>query len=80
MRIMSRGRPEAAILMQTREHKIDYLVARKGIRTAEQMQGRQSPVEAIYTEMLREPVLELVFALGATSAMETGCGRVMYRL
>jgi hypothetical protein len=45
---------------------------------AKQMQGRQGPIEAVETQMLGEPVLELVFALGRVSAGAGGKASACY--
>jgi hypothetical protein len=62
------GRAKAAAVMQAREDKVENLSARKSTPVAQQMQRRQSPIEAVQTQMLGEPVLELVLALERVSA------------
>jgi len=45
----------------------DDLVLVKCLRVAEQVQGSGAPVQAINSQMLRQPILEVVFFLeGAT--------------
>jgi hypothetical protein len=63
MCIMAGGSAEAAALMQTLEDEFQNLCARKGVRPSQQMQSGQSPVQAIESKVLGEPVLQLVFAL-----------------
>lgn len=70
MSIVSRSCAEAAVLMQTRKDKLEQFSARQGLRMAQQMQRSEPPVEAVQTQMLGEPVLQLVFALERVSA---GC-------
>lgn len=72
MSIVSRSCAEAAILAQTREDKLEEFCARQGVWMAQQVQRSQSPVQAVETQMLGEPVFELIFALQRVSA---GCGR-----
>ena len=78
VRIMARSSTEAAALVQTREKKVKDAVAGEGVRVAEQMQGRQPPVQAVETQVLGEPVLELVFALGRVSAEAGGKASACY--
>jgi hypothetical protein len=61
--VVARGCAEAAILMQTREDEFEKLPARKSLGMPKQMQRGQSPVEAVQTQVLGQPVLQLVFAL-----------------
>lgn len=68
MSIVARGSAEAPVLMQTRKDKVEDLTTRQGVWAAQKMQGSQSPVEAVEAQMLGEPVLELIFALGRVSA------------
>lgn len=65
---MARCSTEAAIIMQTRDDKVEDGSAWKGVWVAQEMQGRQSPVEAVEAQMFGEPVLELIFALQRVSA------------
>lgn len=65
---MARRSTEAAIIMQTRDDKVEDGSAWKGVWAAQEMQGRQSPVEAVEAQMFGEPVLELIFALQRVSA------------
>jgi hypothetical protein len=73
--VVARGCAEAAILMQTREDEFEELPARKSLGMPKQMQRGQSPVEAVQTQVLGQPVLQLVFALGRVSA--GSCGAVL---
>jgi hypothetical protein len=66
--IVARSSAKAASLVQTREDKVEDALTRQRVRLAEQVQRSQSPVEAVQTQMLREPVLELVLALQQVSA------------
>jgi hypothetical protein len=66
--VVPRSCAEAAILVQTREDEFEELPARKSLRLPQQMQRRQSPVEAVQAQVLGEPVLQLVFALERVSA------------
>lgn len=68
MGIMARGSTETAIIMHTREDKVEDSGARESIWVSQEMQRRQSPVEAVETQMFGEPVLELIFALERVSA------------
>jgi hypothetical protein len=65
MGIMIRSRSETAILMSARQDELDGLISRQPVWTAQQMQRGQTPVDAIETEMLGQPVLEFVFSLSA---------------
>jgi hypothetical protein len=60
--------------MQTREDEFEKLPARKSLGMPKQMQRGQSPVEAVQTQVLGQPVLQLVFALGRVSAGSCGAG------
>lgn len=68
MSIVAGGSAKASIIVQTREYKVEDFAAGQGVGLAQQMQGGQSPVEAVEAQMLCEPVLQLVFALGRVSA------------
>jgi hypothetical protein len=68
MSIVAWRRPEAAILVQTRQDEVEELSTRQSIRMAQQVQRSQSPVQAVQTQVLGEPVLELIFALERVSA------------
>lgn len=68
VRIVAWSGAKSAVLVQARQHKVQDVVAREGVRVSEQMQRSQSPVEAVQAQVLGEPVLELVFALGRVSA------------
>lgn len=59
---MTRCRSEAAVLVLARQHKVDGLGAREGLGVAEEVQSGQAPVEAIETQMLRQPVVILVLS------------------
>jgi hypothetical protein len=65
---MARSCAEATIVVQTRAYKVQDLIARESIRVSQQVQSSQSPVQSVEAQMLGEPVLELVFALGRVSA------------
>lgn len=71
MSIVSRSSAEAAIFVQTREDKLEQLSARQSFWVAQEVQRSESPVQPVQTQMLGEPVLNLVFALEWVSA---GCG------
>lgn len=72
MSIVARSSPEAAIFVQARQDEIEQFSARQSVWVAQEVQRSESPVQAVQTQMLGEPVLQLVFALGRVSA---GCGR-----
>jgi hypothetical protein len=74
--VVPRGCAEAAILMQTREDEFEELPARKSLGMPKQMQRGQSPVEAVQTQVLGQPVLQLVFALERVSAGSSGAARL----
>jgi hypothetical protein len=78
VRIMARSSTKAAALVQTREEEVKDAVAGEGVWVAKQMQGGQSPVQAVETQVLGEPVLELVFALGRVSAEAGGKASACY--
>jgi len=69
--IVARSSAEAAILVQTREDEIEQFCTRQAVWVAQQVQRSESPVQAVETQMLGEPVLDFVFALEWVSA---GCG------
>jgi len=60
--IVARSRTEAAVFMLTGKHKVDGLVPREGVRAAQQMEGRETPVKAVESQMFSQPVFILVFA------------------
>lgn len=62
VRIVARCGAEAAAVVLAREHKVYGLVARQGVRMAEQVQGDKAPVDAIQAQMFCEPVVVLIFA------------------
>ncbi|UQC79755.1 uncharacterized protein CLUP02_05236 [Colletotrichum lupini] len=62
MRVVARRGPEPPALMLTREHEINRLVPRESLRVAEEVQRYQAPVEAVEAQVLRQPVVVLVFA------------------
>jgi hypothetical protein len=66
--IVCRSSAEATIFMQTREDKVKNALTWKSVGLSQEVQGRQSPVEAIEAQVFGEPVLELVFALERVSA------------
>ena len=68
VRIVPRSSAEATVLVQARKDKVEQLSTWQSVRTAEQMQCSQSPIQAVETQVLGEPVLELVFALKRVSA------------
>jgi hypothetical protein len=72
---MSRSSAEATGLVHTRVYKVQDLIAWEGVRLSQQVQSGQSPVQTIETQMLGEPVLELVFALQRVSAAIVGWRR-----
>lgn len=71
---MAWGGPEATAVMQTRQHKVDDVVTWEGVGMAEQMQSRQAPVQAVEPQVLRQPVLQLVFALSRGQPRVSGRG------
>lgn len=62
MGVMTRRRSEAAVLVLARQHKVDGLGTREGFGVAEEVQRGQAPVEAIETQMLRQPVVIFVLS------------------
>ena len=50
---MARGRTKSATVMLTGQHKLDNLIAGERIRVAQEVEGGQTPVHAVQTEMLR---------------------------
>jgi hypothetical protein len=72
---MSWRSAKPAIIRLTRKHEIYCFFSRKGIGTVEEMEGVETPVEAIETKMFGEPVFKLVFALGDVSGEGEQRGR-----
>ncbi|KXH44764.1 hypothetical protein CNYM01_02229 [Colletotrichum nymphaeae SA-01] len=62
MRVVARRGTEPPALMLTREHEINRLVPRERLRVAEQVQRDETPIEAVEAQVLRQPVVVLVFA------------------
>ena len=54
---------KATRLVQTREDEVEDIVAGQGFGASQQMQGSHTPVQAVQSKVLGEPVLQLVFAL-----------------
>jgi hypothetical protein len=63
MSIMAWGSSEASIVPLAGKNKVDGFLARQGIGMAEEMKRCQSPVYAIETQVLGQPVLQLILAL-----------------
>jgi hypothetical protein len=55
--VMTWGCTESAIFMLTRENKIDDILSWKGIRPTKQIESIQSPIQAIESQVLGEPVI-----------------------
>ena len=68
MSIVAWSGSKTTTLMQAGKQKVQNALTRKGIRVSKQMQSRETPVQAVQAEMLREPVFQLVFALISGSA------------
>lgn len=62
MGIVTRSRTEAAILMLTGKYEVDGLVSREGVGAAQQMEGCETPVKAVESQMFRQPIFVLVSA------------------
>lgn len=62
VRIVTRCGAEPTVLVLTGEHKVYSLLARKGCRVAEQMQGNEAPVDSVQAQVLSEPVVVLILA------------------
>lgn len=60
---MARGSSEASIVALTRKDKVNGFLAGQCIGMAEEMKRRQSPVYAIESQVLGQPVLQLILAL-----------------
>jgi hypothetical protein len=60
MRIMPGRSPKTAILPLAAQHKRDGFVSRQSIGASKQVQGCEAPVKAVETQVLGEPVFELV--------------------
>lgn len=77
MGIVSRSGAKASIIMQARENELDELITWERVRTTHQMQSCKTPIQAIETQVLGEPVLELLFALGGRSARTLDMAQVV---
>ena len=63
--VMTRGRTETTTIVLTGEYEVDGFVARKSIGMTEEMQCSQAPIDAVESQVLRQPVFEFIFALSA---------------
>jgi hypothetical protein len=63
MCIVARRCSEAAVLVEAAEDEVDHAIAWECFRMAEEMESRQSPVDAADAEVFCEMVFELVAAL-----------------
>lgn len=65
---MAGGGPKAPrVLLLAGQHKVDGLVTWQSSGVVEEMQGGQAPVDAIESQMFREPILQLVSSLDGRS-------------
>ena len=55
--------------MLTGQDEVDGLIAGQSVRVAEQMEGSQTPIDAIQTKVLRQPILELILTLSADQSL-----------
>jgi len=67
MRIMARCSSKASIVVQTAQHIREQAISWKRIWMAEQMQCRQTPVDAANSQVFGEVVLELISTLLSVS-------------
>ena len=63
MCIVARRCSKPTIVMQTAEDEVDHAILWECFSVAEEMEGRQTPVDAADAEVLCEMVFELVAAL-----------------
>lgn len=65
MRVVVRSGTKASVRVLAGHDKCDGVISWQRLGMAEQVQGRQAPIDAIQTKMLRQPVFEFVFSLSA---------------
>lgn len=58
---MARCSTKPAILVLAGKHKIDGVVARKSLGMAKNMKSRKAPIQTVEAEMLRQPVVVVIF-------------------
>lgn len=63
MRVVTRRRSEAPALMLARKYEVDGLLSWERVRSPEEVQSCQTPVQSVQAQVLGVPVFELVFAL-----------------
>jgi len=63
MCIVPRCRPKPTTVRLARKHKFYCFISRQCVGAPEEVQSVETPVETRYSEVLCEPVLELIFAL-----------------
>lgn len=62
MGIVTRSCTKAAIFMLAGKYKVDGLVPREGVRATEEVEGRETPVKTVESQVFSQPVFILVFA------------------
>ncbi len=67
MHVMTRCGSEAAIIVQTGEHEVDHFLSFECIRMTKKVASCKAPVKAIQTKVLRQPILQLISALGKSA-------------
>ena len=75
MWVVTGSSTEAAIVMLAGEDKIDCLLAGECLGTTEQMQCRETPIDAIQTEVLCQPIVEFVSSLSVNKRQKSKQGR-----
>lgn len=67
--IMARCSSKPSILLLAGKHKVNGFLPGQGIRVAQKVQGSQPPVNPIEPQMLRQPILQLIFPLLSPSTI-----------
>ncbi len=67
MCIVPRSRAETSIGMLTGQNKDEYFLSGQRIRMTQQVERRQTPIQAAETQMLGMPVLQIVLVLPGRS-------------
>jgi hypothetical protein len=61
---VTRSSTEPSIVILTSQNKVDGLVTRKGVWMAQKVKGCKTPIHPIESQVLSQPIVELIFSLG----------------
>lgn len=60
--VVARGGPETPAVVLAREHKVDGVGAREGLRVSQKVKRCEAPIQAVESEVLGKPVIVFVLA------------------